>query len=208
MKTIYFIREPRSGGTFLESYIRTLKRDEYQYETTHNMTYIKSVPKNSNSIVIRTTRKNFTEHFLSAMAIQTIGSAAQKFTNFTYEKPYDPIFDKIKNSRIQIKKNQVIDWVEGQRDVELLFNDHTKNLNYQIVYYEDMFKPFDIPILDLYNIDFSLSRQYTYKLPDYKREVFTNYDQVQQWMEKIKNAYAKKYNFEKFLEHWASYTSS
>lgn len=203
---IYFIREPRCGGTFCESFIRDTKREEYDFYTTHNMDEIKNVPKDS--IVIRCARKNYTEQFLSIMAIDLLGTSSREFTNFTYEKPYNPIFEKIRNSKVTIKKNEAIDWVQGKIELEMMIDQYVDQLKYQIIFYEDMFKPFDIPILDLYNIDFSSVKQYTYRLPDYKREVFTNYDQIEKWIEKTKNAYIKKYNLEKLFEHWTSDSSS
>jgi hypothetical protein len=46
--------------------------------------------------------------------------------------------------------------------------------------------PIDIPELNLYNLKIE---DYTEKLPDYKKQVFTNYDEVESWVSSLSYAF-------------------
>lgn len=216
-KIIYVIREPRCGGSFLSSYIGNKITERWYapmigevYIDTHDFARLDDAAVDPNAFIIRIDRRNLTEHFLSIKAADSLN---WKFTNLTPEHPNDPLWNKIKNSRITIDSKEVYNYIERKIQLELKFLETvTKhNVPYHRVWYEDAFKgPFDIPELDIYNLDPASEKGIvaTYKLPDYKREVFTNYDQVSKWMEKTKNAYIKKHNLEKLFEYWTSNTSS
>ena len=204
---LYFLREPRTGGTLFESLIRHKVGDKFTCFTHHQIEFIKNIPVNPNTVILRSARKNLVEHFLSIRFLQDFPKTT-RFTNFTLDNPTDVLFSKMIGQKITISKIEVTDWLDAKIQNEFIFNDLVKNFQHQTVYYEDMGKPTHMPILGLQHIVFFDYKEYTIKLPDYKKEVFTNYDQVVKWMEGSLNALTKKYNAKELFKHWSSHSSS
>ena len=201
MRDIHVFREPRMGGSlfmgYLVSALNVPDSDINNHE--HDLTGIQRLSTETNPFVIRCDRKNLTEHFLSKLGCDTV---KWKFTNIFYSNPTNEVFDDLCSRRITIDKRRVVSYIKDKIDNEIMYGQAVKKFDNQTIYYEDMFTPFDIPSLGLYNIDLSNETRYTMKLPDYKREVFTNYDQVAEWIDEIKDDYIKKHNLTKLLEHW------
>lgn len=207
MNELYFIREPRTGGSLFESVMRNKVGDKFNCHTNHNLQFIKTISVNPNTIVLRSARKNLTEHFLSMRFLQDFPKTSN-FTNLTNDKSKNYILELMLQHRIKINRLEIIDWLDGKILDEIVFQNYAKNFKHQTVFYEDMCNPIDIPILDLHKIVFFDNKDYTIKLPDYKKEVFTNYDQVAKWMESSLNALTKKYNTKEFLKYWTSHSGS
>jgi len=211
-KNVYVIREPRCGGSFLSSYIGYNLTQRWGIPLcidTHDFTILDKVTEDDNAFIIRIDRRNLTEHFLSIMAAE---SERFKFTNLTPEVPSNPLWDRIKKSKITVPIEEVFSYIEKKIVLELKFSEVVTqyNIPYHRVWYEDAFQgPFDIPELELYGLNPKDEKDAiaTFKLPEYKSTVFTNYDKIPQWIERYKNAYIKKHNLEKLLEYWTSNTS-
>jgi ABC-type phosphate/phosphonate transport system ATPase subunit len=60
---LYFLREPRTGGTLFESLIRHKVGDKFTCFTHHQIEFIKNIPVNPNTVILRSARKNLVEHF-------------------------------------------------------------------------------------------------------------------------------------------------
>ena len=215
-RKIFVVREPRCGGSMLSAYIGNAYFKKHSQTIspnnwcdTHDFNIFENeIIKHNNPFVVRIDRKNLTEHFLSKRAIKIVNNS---FTNLTPEKPNHVLWDRIKISKVTIDIREVQLYIEEKILLELRVRKLVKDFNipYHKIWYEDaMHNLFDIPKLELYNLDIKKEGTgTTYQLPDYKRDVFTNYDQVSKWMNKFKDAYIKKHNLAELLEHWSSDTS-
>lgn len=215
-KRVFVVREYRCGGSFLSSYIGNKITERWNvllhdgvFHDTHDFTELNDIVHDPNIFVIRIARRNLTEHFLSIQATESIKWG---FTNLTPEIPSHPLWDRIRDSKIEIKPTEVQQYVEKKivQECAYILKMLAHNVPNTTIWYEDAFAgPFDIPELDLQGLDPANEKDAiaTFKLPDYKQTVFTNYDNIPQWIERYKNAYIKKHNLEKLLEHWTSNTS-
>lgn len=211
MSKVYFVREPRCGGTHFVTKIIALYGNAHRgrkipYVDTHDMNIVKSLTKDQNNIIIRCDRRNLVEHFCSLKFLEY----THNFTNIRFYETIDdhPSLQFGLEQKIIVTERNVQDYIGARLKIHTRFLKDTENLNSTTIYYEDWYKKFDLPDLGLYNIDLCNGMQYTKKLPDYKRTVFVNYDEVVHWIEKYKNDYTKKYNVEKLFEHWECNPSS
>ena len=215
IKKLFVLREPRCGGSMLSAFIvhsyfqkHNLPIESRYYTDSHDFTLLEREVINCESpFVIRINRRNLTEHMLSKMAIEIVDN---QFTNLTPEQPQSILWDRIKISKVEVTTGDVESYIASKITLELKILSYIKDFNipYHEVWYEDAMNVFDIPQLELYNLDVKKNGAgTTFQLPEYKRNVFTNYDQVPKWMRKYKDAYIKKHNLEKLLEYWTSHTS-
>lgn len=218
-KTIYVIREPRCGGTFLSSYITNKISERWKVhlspETpelfcdTHDFGILdREVIHNSKAFVIRIDRRNLTEHMLSMKAAESV---RYQFTNLLPEESSNPLWTRIQNSVIPIELSDVRIYIENKINIELKVLDTiTKhNIPYVKIWYEDSFEDtFDIPMLDLYGLCPSKEKNTvaTLKLPAYKHNVFPNYNEVSSWMKRIKDIYIEQNNLSESLGTWITDT--
>jgi hypothetical protein len=86
------------------------------------------------------------------------------------------------NQRISsATEDDIKKWVTTYQTKLAEWNEVSKDLNVQTVYYEDFFEGTTIEGIDLL-IKFDST---TKKLPDYKKTVFVNYDQIREWFIKL-----------------------
>jgi len=204
---VYSFREPRCGGTHVIESLKNIYADTYlgkkqlEYLDRHELDMLKTIKPEDNAIVIRCDRKNLVDHFFSTYFLRYLDG----FTNVRFHENFSiPKLLHGLNARVIIPEYEVDSYIRGRLRIHVDFVKYTKNLQVQTIYYEDWHKPFDIPSLGLYNIELSKTFQYTKKLPDYKRTVFLNYDEVVTWIKKYKNDYLKKYNLAELFKHWTS----
>lgn len=210
-RPIYFIREPRCGGTHFVATILDLcknkhRKKQIEYVDTHDMSLATHLDKRLDPIVIRCDRHSLVDHFFSIKFIEY----TYNFTNIRFYETMDdhPSLKYGLEQKVTISEETVQEYVASRLKIHLRFLKDTRGIDTTTIYYEDWHKRFDLPSLGLYDIDLCNGMQYTKKLPDYKRTVFVNYDEAASWIEKYKNDYLKIYNVEKLFEHWTSYSSS
>jgi len=148
---------------------------------THMFEKLKELDRYNNPFVFRCTRKNKCEQFLSEVAVYHIGNS---FRNIEKDVPTQDIesFYDFTKKRIKINLTSVVKFMHRKEHEDYLWNEYSIPYENYTLYYEDMSFPFDIPALNLYNVTIE---HRTEKLPDYKRDVFTNYDQVVEWFSKF-----------------------
>jgi len=205
MRDIWMFREPRSGSTSVTKYLANILNRDFCFvdnlvaETvngepvwnelpnhklllnTHLFEKLEELDRYNNPFVFRCTRKNKCEQFLSEVAVHHIGN---NFRNVEKDGPTQDIesFYNFTKQRIKIDLKNVIKFMRRKENEDYLWNEYASLYENYTLYYEDMSVPFDVPALNLYNVTIE---HRTEKLPDYKREVFTNYDQVVEWFSKF-----------------------
>lgn len=209
-RIIWIFREPRSGSTsavdvicnklnrtyhfidhdFKNPEIFHLKKipsffqkegDNQKLFHTHYFPALLSMVNYINPILIRISRKNVIEQCLSRIATDLMN---WKFTNLRKnDDTGKEIFDDFCKSKIEITKDQVDFYIKRRLQQNILWNNISHNYENQTIYYEDMCHSIDIPVLGLYNVDLTTE---TIKLPNYKENVFTNYDLVKKWLSEYK----------------------
>ena len=198
-RNIWFFRERRSGGTPLTFILPGLLNrqplfidDNSDFEpyhdpsifyNTHDFELLHKV-QHLNPILFRCTRKNKTEQMLSERAAfrMDVDSNDEQFFNFSHNVEEELTnFIKFTHNKIRIGEQSVRNFAERKKRLDQLWDSVSSKFENHTFYYEDVSDTIDIPILNLYNVEINRDK-FTKKLPNYKRKVYTNYDQVEQWM--------------------------
>lgn len=205
-RDIWMFREPRSGSTgltqflsrklnrifcFVEFATPTIVNDKIYWNNqpstecllnTHEFSYLNDLSKYSDPVILRCTRKNRFEQFLSEVAIFKMNSS---FRNIEKDGSTDiEPFLQFTKTKITISPNQVNNFIVKKQKENLLWEKTASLYESHTLYYEDLTGIVDIPPLNLYNIKIESQ---TERLPDYKKNVFTNYEQVKHWFSFAKN---------------------
>jgi hypothetical protein len=94
-------------------------------------------------------------------------------------------FEEItQNKYCTLSEHNVISWLEQKRDLDNEWLNFTKDYPSQTLYYEDFEEGV---LLDNTDIFIKLDSSGTQKLPDYKKNVFSNYDDIEYWFEQNKH---------------------
>jgi len=170
-------------------------RDLNVFYATHYLPLMEYVNLlNKNTILIRLTRRDRTEHCLCILAFNMFGR-----TNNThvFVNPINMLGNKEDSTSFYdepkyVTKQQVKKIMQGFKEKDYFWNTYSKNYVRSLVVYEDLEKGVNIEPLEI-NMKFSDDTSYTKKNPDYKKEAFVNYDQIVEWC----NEYEKKFELDK-----------
>jgi hypothetical protein len=111
-----------------------------------------------------------------------VDSNDEQFFNFSHNVEEELTnFIKFTHNKIRIGEQSVRNFAERKKRLDQLWDSVSSKFENHTFYYEDVSDTIDIPILNLYNVEINRDK-FTKKLPNYKRKVYTNYDQVEQWM--------------------------
>lgn len=198
MSNIFIFREPRTGSTaFTQFLIKKLnKKDIFFDREKHNISILNDVSNSiihthdfnllnnlnffPNPILIRTTRKNKVDQFISYYIFSRMISATPPHLRSVISK--NDALQKIQP--IIIYEKQIKTWADNVIKDELSWCNIAKNYSNTIIYYEDWVdSTIDIPILNLTNCNVSNEADEK-KLPEYKKELIINYDMVCKWVNK------------------------
>lgn len=203
-RIVWVFREMRTGGTGFTSSLCGLLGKVFHFidedsldraklvpkvvNNTHRFNLIEDVLKRCNPILIRVTRRNKTDQMLSKYAI--IHSAKimpeKAITNIqasTTEEQLAGFNELVRNHPLEIEEVEVIKFAKECLKNDLIWETHESLVESTTVYYEDLLSPMSLPIVDLHKINFLATKNNTLKFPEYKRKLFTNYNQVEKWME-------------------------
>lgn len=210
-RIIWLFRETRSGSSWLTSYLCTVLNKQSifleenysnkklfekikilenieqtisDYQSiihTHVYEMTKMLHKYDNPIVLRCSRKNKFEQFLSWCGI--------KYSNYNFYNLQNNLtteqmneYKKFISKRIAVKKQDYTNWCRYEIDRINKFWPIAEKFENYTIYYEDMLEgSANIPILNLYNIK-STNEGFIIRLPEsYKKDMFINYDEVKEW---------------------------
>jgi len=204
-RNVWVFREMRSGSTGFCATISELlgKKDNFVRKTfedailsstvlnsTHNFSLLEEVVKNTNPILIRCSRHDKVEQFLSSKAIWFLSNLmldktiinVQKNTTEEQLAEFNQIVEK---NKIRITESEVLGYINECNEQDRLWEEFGSLAENETVFYEDLLNPLDLPIVDLHNVRVLNSPlSFTKKMPDYKHKLFSNINQVTVWMKK------------------------
>lgn len=202
-RIVWMFREPRSGSTTAASVIaRELHRkvlwidtkSEYYNSTpsfyqkendqsiifdTHFFPALTSMKNYTNPILIRISRRDVVEQCLSFLACELMDWKFYNLKKSNDSPDNRNIFEEFTKTKIEIKKDRVDFFARHRMKQNKYWDEVSPSYEHQVIHYEDMADKVDIPVLGLYNLNLLTE---TIKLPDYKKDVFTNYDSVKEWL--------------------------
>ena len=188
MSEIWIFRERRSGSTALSDYLslkfnrkniyisdfEKLKILYWQDKivTTHNFGLLENLHKYANPVILRCSRKNKLEQFISDF----ISDSEQ---NYNLYKDGSTNLDWLINAKPRkITRQHFEIWENRMLNMNYMWQQHSNQFKNYTIYYEDMFKPIDI--LGFNNCKI-LEESTTLKLPEYKTKIILNYEEVCDW---------------------------
>lgn len=202
---VWVFREMRSGGTGFSSSLAGFLAKTFNFveetlddaifsptvlNNTHNFSLIPNVIEKVNPLLIRCTRRNKVDQFLSKEAILLSvelmpEKALINIQPHTTKEQLDGFSQLVEKHQKVIPEAQVIGFANKCLNRDKLWREHASVVENETVFYEDLLNPIDIPIVDLYNVSLLNGPiASTEKMPDYKHKLFPNYDQVTEWMKK------------------------
>lgn len=202
---VWVFREMRSGGTGFASALSGFLAKKFHFveetlddaifsssvlNNTHNFSLIPEVVKKVNPLLIRCTRRNKVEQFLSKEAILLSAEimpekALINIQPHTTEEQLDGFNELVEKHQKVIPEAEVIGFASKCLKRDRIWAEHASLAENETVYYEDLLHPIDIALVDLYKVRLLNGPiTATKKMPNYKHKLFPNYDQVTEWMKK------------------------
>lgn len=185
-RNVWVFAEERSGSSWLsrELAVRLGKQywgvDEFEVNPnwvhqTHEFEFLERI----DDFVIRTTRRNKYEHFLSYKFFIERQKQGWKHPHISHPPGVERFQKMLELPPITVSKEDVEQWLAMNRERKRQW----ANYKYpkQTIYYEDLFEGVSIPELKIDLISFKQGGQLQ-KLPYNKEEHFTNAEQVREWL--------------------------
>lgn len=189
---VWLFAEERSGSTWLITTIATMLELPFSYveqdgAMTHGVHQTHSFErlKYARGVLLRTTRRDVPEHFLSWAILKRAKTAHAAW----YEHPFMPRtghrdrdlqrLDALCKDRFAVSRDDVDEFLELKANRNRLWDE--KDAVKQTIYYEDLFTGVDIPQLSLKNFGFHLRGGYE-KIPYDKRDVIVNWQEATNWI--------------------------
>jgi hypothetical protein len=156
-----------------------VKSDYESIIHTHVYELTSILDKYDNPFVLRCSRKNKFEQFLSWCAIKY---SDYKFYNLEKNKDQTILFEEFISKKIIITKKDYNIWRSYEFNRINKFWKLTDPYETQVIYYEDLLEgTANIPNLNLYNIKMN-DDDFIRKLPNsYKKDMILNYNEVKTW---------------------------
>lgn len=199
---VWIFREARTGGTVCSAAIARYLgmhhvfieniNESYPYtwgiNTTHQFDLLPEVISRFDPIMIRISRKDKVEQFLSkfAMMYYTSKIPDTKFISYQADTNSSEVYSFIalvEQDTVDVEESNVIHFANECLENDRLWNKHSPSTVNQTIYYEDLSGLIDLPVLGLNQVSlFTNNPVEVKKLPEYKKQLFSNYDQVSKWM--------------------------
>ena len=155
--------------------------DNNRVFSTHTFKALESLGKYNNPLVIRCTRRDVTEQFLSYWTCQATGFAFKHNHVDPMLNVGKKVFEKFQQERFMLNKQDLYRYIMLKQRYVYNWNEYAKNHQTYTVYYEDLFDGVKIEGIDAL-LKFDIQNDYMSKLPDYKQDVFVNYEQINEWV--------------------------
>lgn len=201
-KSVWIFREARTGGTvcsaaiahhmgmhhtFIEN-INDAYPSRWGINTTHQFDLLPEVISKFDPILIRISRKDKVEQFLSkfAMMYYTSKIPDKEFISYLTEANSSEVSSfttLVEQDTVEVEESHVIHFANECLENDRLWNKYSFSVVNQTIYYEDLSNLIDLPVLGLNQVSLLTNNTVEVKkLPEYKKQLFSNYDQVSKWM--------------------------
>ena len=190
----FFSKFNEPQPSFLYEYLEesgkllTFKSEDYlnSVMSTHQFSLLEQMKHYSNPILIRTTRNNITEQFISHwIASRTHWSYSNLHGDSGKDKEsFAKAFNLIVGTGNIIRKQNVERFVKSSKKMKLYWDTYASSYDNCTITYEDMVKGFDIPLLGLSGLQMQKTANIAPLLYD-KRKIVLNYDQVDSWIKEM-----------------------
>jgi hypothetical protein len=149
---------------------------------THRFEVLAGLGIYKDPIAIRCIRSDLTELVLSRLAVDISGwRLVHMYKDPTKNVlPTHTLNNLIKNS-IVVNKSDLMKYMIEIKHRDELWNTYSKNFENYTIVYEDLLEGVNLPIYEGM-IKFGDYDDDIIKTPDYKRDLFANYDQVVDWV--------------------------
>lgn len=156
--------------------------------STHLFEFLPLLEQYENPIVIRCSRRDKFDQFLSHNFLKYSQRTFGPLTNIIsgeIEEKCRTYFDELISTQTVVSKNEVISYMHMVNEWNSLWNQYASRYENYTVYYEDLCDSgIDIPSLGLYNCKMNVKGT-TMKLPEYKSKVFLNYEMIHKWIKEL-----------------------
>lgn len=204
-RCIWIYREMRSGSTWLASFLTNqLNRKHIFLDfypelianlvpnkehasyifSSHVIENLQPVKLYDDALLIRTARRNLFEQMLSLVFFRTYKNLTSSPANIWNDTDRIKFEETTQNKYCTLSEQNVISWLEQKRVLDNEWLNFTKDYPSQTLYYEDFEEGV---LLDNTDIFIKLDSSGTQKLPEYKKNVFSNYDDIEHWFTKHKH---------------------
>ena len=206
--TIWIFREERSGSsafvgmlqhklnmpTYFVDYEEDLDQTTLDHNTmlnTHHFPFLKDMHKHHDPLLIRTTRKNRTEQYLSELMVRWMMKTVYREVNTTdaifnfqsdITNTFEQLFSKVEPTIIP--KSELSSVHQMFSEKQKLWKKYANQYPNCTVYYEDLCEGIAIPLLGLTDCKLTSDLEIK-KLPEYKQRVFLNYDMLVRWSQEL-----------------------
>ena len=145
---------------------------------THNFFALESLKNYQNPIVIRISRKNKVEQFISGYIAEMLKN---KFLNIDKVEQLKS-FPKI--DKFFIDKKRMDFFIQHCKELDILWNTYSNPYRTEVVYYEDLLNSYSSDLLGIHNWSMQDNDvQPTYKIPYSKNELVINFNSVRSYLE-------------------------
>jgi hypothetical protein len=173
-----------------EEWSATVARDPVKYSDvrcifqTHRFAILKTVP--GAPVLLRTTRREQLEQVLSVLFLDRIKRTSPEFWRLphVFRSRGPARFRQVVESTAgdTVQEHEIEAYFERKRSRDALWNQYAQRHDTQTIFYEDLFHGVAVPVLGLW-LNFPGPSQYV-KLPYDKRVLFSNYEQIVEWVQK------------------------
>jgi hypothetical protein len=207
-QTIWIFRKERSGSTALTNLISSrlgipnhfmdpnfispaASNDATTLFDTHHFTYLENMSEYDNPLLIRCTRKNRVDQYLSQLMVRWMKKTVYRtipnealLLNFRTDTTtkFEELFFKVVPTVITKRDVAIVHTMFYEK--RKLWEKHAKLYPNCTVYYEDLCEGIDIPLLGLTGCKLT-DDLLVQKLPDYKERIFLNYDMIVGWAQEL-----------------------
>ena len=158
-------------------------RDFDRILSTHHFMFLEHMKNYTDPILIRTSRKNVTEQFISNFLAELTRWRHPNLHSESNAGAIASSFAEVGTGHI-VPRRRVEGYIQQKKQWDRLWNQHAPAYQHCTVYYEDMKSVFDLPLIEVQGLQMK-EVDITMPMPYNKREIIRNYDQIDGWIKEL-----------------------
>jgi hypothetical protein len=161
--------------------------DTNAFYCTHRFELLAGLAVYQDPIIIRSVRRNIAEQVLSEMTADLSGwHLTHRYRDPSRNALSVNTYNNLIKNPVEVFKQDLIKYMRKVKRRDELWDMYSSKYENHTIVYEDLAQGVSLPVFEG-TIKFGDYDDYIVKTPDYKRDLFVNYDQVVGWV----NEYAK-----------------